>query len=327
MFDFDEIEDHFARSSDDNAARTLPKLLESEWLGVTKHNPHARIRLFCLAGVGVPAGSFSQWASEEIHLRYPALEVAVLELPGHGDNKGEPFSDYVACAWAICSELLRIHFYSGPAGGAASSHTRPLALWGNSLGSRIATEVAAVLVGPLGERCKRLFVSARGAPHIVGSARLPDPLPDIKGSTVGDVERIALGLLAGSVTAAQLKKYERWFDLLARTDAKTLYTFTQALVGDMVMGVGPCVRSSSTSGGVVDCPLHYFHGGADEHWPLAAAGRWDSLPGTWERYTSAAFSWGECPGASHGDMGAVESPAFPAICESLTRLVATESLA
>lgn len=330
MFDFGEMEEHYARRGDDPAARTLPKLLDSKWLGVTKHNPRARIRLFCMGGVGVPAASFAGWCSEAMQERFPAVEAAVLELPGHGAHEAEPFNDYVACAHAVAAEIERIHFANNSDAEDTGSRRpcRPFALYGHSLGSRILAEVAALPLGPNGERCRKLFVSGRGAPHVdVLQGAFRARRPDFERLSAQEVKELVInGALRGSVSQEQLDKYSRWMDTLAKTNPKHLYMFADATYGDMCMGLGPHRPSISHEKGVSECPLHYYHGGSDANWPLKVQGHWDDLPGTWARYTTGAFTWSTCPDATHGDMGSVESPAFPLICEDLTQLVARESL-
>lgn len=331
MFDFGEMEEHYAKTGDDPAARTLPPLLLSPWLGVTKHNPRARIRLFCIGGVGVPAASFAGWCSEAMHQRFPAVEAAVLELPGHGAHEAKPFDDYVACAQAVAVELERIHF-SDEEGDRASSSSRrpcrPFAFYGHSLGSRILAEVAALPLGPKGEKCRRFFVSGRGAPHVeVPHGPFREKRPDFEKMAPMGLKQLVLdGALRGSVSQEQLDKYSRWMETMAKSNPKRLQMFAEATYGDLVMGTGPWRPSVSHEKAVSTCPLHYFHGGADGNWPIRLEGRWDDLPGSWARYTTGGFSWSTCEGASHGDMGAVESPAFALICEELTKLVATESL-
>jgi len=296
----------------------LPALLDSPWLGVTRHNPHAEVRLFCLLGVGVPAASFEAWASKGIHDRYPKVEAAVIELPGHGFHEGEPFFDYVACAESATAEISRIHFAQGLH---HERELRPFALYGNSLGSRIAAEVAAALIGPNGERCEKLYVSGRGAPDIL--TLFPGGQSwggtDIGHLQIGEVKELIIRMIGGSVSQDQRNKYARWLDSLEKGNPAELYSFAKATAGDMEMGTGPWRPGRTVGPEAVpfEFPLHYYHGGADENWPLQVEGRWDNLPETWARYTRGGFTWSTCPGATHGAMGAVDSPAFHLACEDL----------
>ncbi|MEZ4362898.1 MAG: alpha/beta fold hydrolase [Kofleriaceae bacterium] len=106
-----------------------------------------RLRLVCLPFAGGAASVFHPW----INLFGPAIEVCPVELPGRGVRMAEPpLRDMRRLCDALLEPLEHLH------GGL------PLALFGHSMGGRIAFELAQ----RLGDKVVHLFASGTAAPDV-----------------------------------------------------------------------------------------------------------------------------------------------------------------
>lgn len=115
----------------------------------------AAVRLFCLSYAGGGASLFRSWPAA-----LPGVDVAPIQLPGHEERMSEPpIADMpplvTALAAAVCPHL-----------------DRPFAVFGHSMGARIAFELTRELRRRDAPLPVRLFVSACKAPHI---PRVPTP--------------------------------------------------------------------------------------------------------------------------------------------------------
>src|SRR5437762_2438873 len=95
------------------------------WLRRWVPRPGARLRLLCFPCAAGSAAAYRTWAG-----RLPEhIEVLGVELPGHGDRRGEPLlhsvGDVVEGLIDECGELLR----------------RPVAVHGHSLGALLDVEL------------------------------------------------------------------------------------------------------------------------------------------------------------------------------------------
>ncbi len=108
----------------------------------------ASVRLFCFPYAGVGISAYRSWGSQ----MGPSVEICPVQLPGRESRQNEaPFQRMAPLVDAVV-DGLRPHL------------DMPFALFGHSLGALIAFEVARRLDGePL---LRRLFVSARRAPHL-----------------------------------------------------------------------------------------------------------------------------------------------------------------
>ncbi|MFE9019638.1 thioesterase II family protein [Streptomyces sp. NPDC007808] len=130
--------------------------------------PGARIRLVCFPHAGGAAGAFHDWAA----LTPPEIEVVAVQYPGRQDRLAEPCAGTMEeLADTVTEVLLR------------DADDRPLALFGHSMGSSAAYEVARRLDAVPGLPLTRLIVSGRGRP------RLPEERPP--GPTPSDTEILA----------------------------------------------------------------------------------------------------------------------------------------
>lgn len=112
-------------------------------------------RLFCLSYAGGGASVFRSWADA-----LPTLDVVALQLPGRENRIAEP---------PISDMSLAV----GPlADAVAALDDRPFAIFGHSMGARIAFELTRELRRRGRPEPAALFVSACKAPHI---PRVPTP--------------------------------------------------------------------------------------------------------------------------------------------------------
>ena len=120
----------------------------SPWIAGRRLSPLARLRLFCFPYAGVGVSAYRSWASASS----TDLEICPVQLPGRESRHDEtPFRRMDELVEATV-EGLRPYL------------DVPYAFFGHSLGALVAFEAARV-VGhdPL---LRRLFVSARRAPHL-----------------------------------------------------------------------------------------------------------------------------------------------------------------
>jgi medium-chain acyl-[acyl-carrier-protein] hydrolase len=124
------------------------------WLRYFQPGSHARIRLFCFAYAGGNASIFRAWGQ---HLP-PEIEVAPVELPGHGNRFTEPlFTRLEPLIEALAQALLPY------------LTTLPFAFFGHSMGGLISFELARQLRRQHAPEPRHLLISAHRAAH------LPDP--------------------------------------------------------------------------------------------------------------------------------------------------------
>src|ERR1700692_1722036 len=117
--------------------KALPFKMSSEkanpfvarWIWLPKPRPEARLRLYCLAHAGAGASTFASWAATAV----PEIEIAAVQLPGRETRLDEePYRELTPCAQSI-GELISI------------ADARPFALFGHSVGGKLAVHVAALL--------------------------------------------------------------------------------------------------------------------------------------------------------------------------------------
>ncbi|MGC9540859.1 thioesterase II family protein [Streptomyces sp. UG1] len=139
---------------------TVPEI-RTRWLrGVSA--PGAKIRLVCFPHAGGAANSFHAWTS----LTPPEVEVVSVQYPGRQDRLSEPCAATMEeLADAVTNALL--HELSGDL---------PLALFGHSMGSSVAYEVARRLEETPGRTLTRLIVSGRTRPRTARELA-PRPAP------------------------------------------------------------------------------------------------------------------------------------------------------
>ncbi len=136
----------------------------SKWFIRPLHKRAPALRLICLPYAGGSAGTYVPWAA---HLP-PQVELIAVQLPGRGTRMGEaPYSDMQP----LVGELLNVF---------PEVIDRPYLLFGHSLGSRVAFELAL--------QCRRIgfpppayFIgSGSRAPHLRKSEEPLHNLPEVE---------------------------------------------------------------------------------------------------------------------------------------------------
>ncbi|MET9830534.1 alpha/beta fold hydrolase [Streptomyces sp. NPDC006385] len=124
--------------------------------------PGARIRLVCFPHAGGAASYFHDWAA----LTPPEIEVMAVKYPGRQDRLSDPCPTTMEELADAITEAL-VH-------GLADD--LPLALFGHSMGSAVAYEVARRLESVPGPTLTRLIVSGRARPRLAHE-QPPRPAP------------------------------------------------------------------------------------------------------------------------------------------------------
>ncbi|MEV6318355.1 alpha/beta fold hydrolase [Streptomyces sp. NPDC051776] len=118
------------------------------WLRCWAPRPSAGIRLICLPHAGGSAGFYRPWAS----LMPPQVELLALQYPGREERYSEPMIDRMETLVTAATDALEPIL------------DRPYALFGHSMGSAVAWELAGNLRALGLPAPKRLLVSGRAAP-------------------------------------------------------------------------------------------------------------------------------------------------------------------
>jgi medium-chain acyl-[acyl-carrier-protein] hydrolase len=190
-----------------------------------------RARLVCLPYAGGAAALYRTWASG----LPSAIDVCPVELPGRGARMGEP----------LIADMTPIADHLAAAIGELPDNL-PLALFGHSMGARIAFEIARRLDG----RVAHLFASGSPAPGMRRDVSLSDPRPTAELSD--DEFRQRLRELGG--TPRQILEHDELMALVLPT-VRADFILIEEYRAD------PDARLS--------CPLTAFAGADD---PGAAAG-------------------------------------------------------
>lgn len=129
--------------------------INQPWFRCFKPNPQARLRLFCFPHAGGGAAGYAAWPPA-----LPDVELYAVQLPGRENRICEtPFTQCEPVVQQVCAALQPYLDW-------------PFALFGHSMGSLLAYEVAQTLCRT-GVPPTQLLVSGRRAPH------LPDPYPPL----------------------------------------------------------------------------------------------------------------------------------------------------
>ncbi|GAA2942425.1 alpha/beta fold hydrolase [Streptomyces flavovirens] len=141
---------HFPRPS----ARAVRA--DSPWIRRWSGGPAPRFTLICLPHAGGSAGFYRPWAA----MMPPEVELLAVQYPGREDRLGDPGA-------ADMGELV-----SALADALEPLPDRPYALFGHSMGSAVAWELAHELTGRRHLAPHRLFASGRAAPGTAVTGQL-----------------------------------------------------------------------------------------------------------------------------------------------------------
>jgi medium-chain acyl-[acyl-carrier-protein] hydrolase len=120
------------------------------WITRPCKRPQARLRLFCFPRAGAGTASFRGW-SEDIH---PEVEVALIQSPGRESRlREEPLRSIETMVAAIVDAM-------------ADCLDRPYALYGHSLGAKVAFETARELRRRQLPAPIHLFAAASSGPAV-----------------------------------------------------------------------------------------------------------------------------------------------------------------
>ncbi|WP_406143462.1 thioesterase II family protein [Streptomyces sp. NBC_01012] len=119
------------------------------WIRRWNSGAGARIRLICLPHAGGSASFYRPWAA----LLPPEAELLGVQYPGREDRLQDPMIDTMGELVTALADAL------------PPLLDRPYALFGHSMGSAVAWELAHELSRRGAPQPRRMFVSGRAAPH------------------------------------------------------------------------------------------------------------------------------------------------------------------
>jgi pyochelin biosynthesis protein PchC len=218
------------------------------WLRNYRPVTRPRLRLVCFPHAGAGATVYRGW----VELLPPDVELLAVCYPGRQDRLREPFAPSIdALADAITTALVPLS-------------TTPLALFGHSMGSVVAYEVAVKLERIHAVVPRHLFVSGRWAPDRVDDRELH--LAD-DSALVAELKRLGNGELAlfeiADIRDLVLSVLRADYHLLASHRRQRLDRVSAPIVaysGDRDPGCAPhdaCGWSAATTGGFT---LKVFNG-------------------------------------------------------------------
>lgn len=132
----------------DNCAVAVLRSGPEAWLRRWPRRPSASLQLVCLPHAGGGASGYRAWSA----LLPPAVELLVVQYPGREDRFTEPIPEDMATLVAGIADALTVAL------------DRPYVLFGHSMGSAVAYEVARALAERGHPAPRRLVASGRVAP-------------------------------------------------------------------------------------------------------------------------------------------------------------------
>lgn len=183
----------------------MPQMI-TPWLKQWTPRPQARLQLFCFPFAGGTSQIFRTWPADLPE----AINVLAVELPGHGNRLREPLFTQVDMVVEAIATAMQPYLQ------------QPYALFGHSLGTLFAFEVARLLKQQGYPEAAYLLVSGRGAPHLPYQAPPIHTLPDAAfvdairryaGSPTAvldnvDMRRVFLPILRADFTLLETYQYQ-----------------------------------------------------------------------------------------------------------------------
>lgn len=211
------------------------------WLRISHPKPHARLRLFCFPYAGGAASLYRTWPQY-----LPAdIELCAVQLPGRENRIRErPFPNLVELVGALLPNL-------------SPYLDKPFALFGHSMGSLIAYEVAQQL-HKYGQPPTHLLVSGRRAPM------LPEP------------EALLHTLPSDEAFLTELQRRYNNLPAIIFEDAEVRELFVPLLRADFTL----LETYQYTTKKALPCPLVALGGEADPHAIRAELQAWQALTQT-----------------------------------------------
>ncbi len=137
-------------------------MIKNKWLLIPKPTPNAALKLICFPYAGGNTSTFSPWLSELPN----NIELILIQLPGRGSRL---FEDIYYDMGSLIKKLLEFF---------PTLIDKPYILFGHSLGSRVAFELATKLK-EMGKPLPEHFVaSGSRAPHFAINEKQIHNLPD-----------------------------------------------------------------------------------------------------------------------------------------------------
>jgi surfactin synthase thioesterase subunit len=202
---------------------------------LTRPDPTARVRLFCIPHAGAGAGAYQPWVRATTGT---GVAICPVQLPGRENRFRESaFTDLESLLDELMDALRPVT-------------EQPFALFGHSLGALVAYGLALRLHRSGGPAPVRLFVSGRIAPQ------LKDPRPamyDLDAASL--IERLRS---MGGIPSIVLD------------DSQLMSLLLPALRGDLA--VNETYRHTTDLR--LDCPITAFGGSSDDKVSVAELGRW-----------------------------------------------------
>lgn len=194
--------------------------------------------MYCFPSAGAAAHAFTNWP----RVLPPSIEVRAIQLPGRGPRIAEPLMMRMEpLADAVTEALL------------PELSAKPFALYGHSLGSLVAYEVARRLQAVNGPSPMALFLTGRRAPQAVAESLCVESASDEK---LWD----------------EVRQYNGTPDELLRDPAVRAY-FLPIIRADF----GIVERYRFVPGPRLDVPLHVAIGRDDASIPPGSADGWREL--------------------------------------------------
>ncbi|MEU6606481.1 alpha/beta fold hydrolase [Streptomyces shenzhenensis] len=151
------------------SAATRAARADSLWIRRWSDGAASRLTLICLPHAGGSATFYRPWAA----LMPPEVELLAIQYPGREDRLEEPETDGM-------SELV-----TAVADAVAPLLDRPYALFGHSMGSAVAWELAHELDRRGAPGPRRLFASGRAAPGTAVTGQLHRQSDDVLSAELG----------------------------------------------------------------------------------------------------------------------------------------------